>query len=91
MKKLEALAHDEYRTALHHFPWIDQDLVKKLSDFLEIPPPMLGNWRLNPVINNNFLRSRLRERQRVLGENDRRVTGPDSGIAGHVSSDSVPH
>jgi carboxypeptidase C (cathepsin A) len=89
MEKVEAFAHDEYSTAVDVFPWVQQGVVKKLSDFLEIPPPVLRDWRLNPASRNLiFLRSLLKNQRRVVGEYDGRVTGPDSGIAGHVSSDS---
>jgi carboxypeptidase C (cathepsin A) len=89
VKQVEAFARDEYPAALNSYPKVDPKLVKKLSDFLGIPPVVLEYWQLNPASNNTiFLTSLLQDKGLALGAYDGRVTGQDSGIAGSVSPDS---
>lgn len=89
MKQVEAFARNEYSAALATYPTINQGVVKKLSDFLGIPPIVLEYWQLNPASNNTiFLTSLLQDKGLAVGAYDGRVTGQDSGIAGSVSPDS---
>ena len=88
MKQVEAFAGNEYLAALNAYPTLDQKVVKKLSDFLGIPPVVLEYWQLNPASNNTiFLTSLLQDKGLAIGAYDGRVTGQDSGIAGFVSPD----
>jgi carboxypeptidase C (cathepsin A) len=89
VKQVEAFAGNEYLAALNAYPAINQGVVKKLSDFLGIPPIVLEYWQLNPAANNTiFLTSLLQDKGLAIGAYDGRVTGQDSGIAGAVSPDS---
>jgi carboxypeptidase C (cathepsin A) len=89
MDKVEAFAIKEYSAALDAYPNVDQHVLKKLSEFLGIPPIVLQYWQLNPASNNTvFLTSLLQDKGLAVGAYDGRVTGDDSGIAGAVSPDS---
>jgi carboxypeptidase C (cathepsin A) len=89
VRQVEAFAGNEYLAALNAYPAINQGVVKKLSDFLGIPPIVLKYWQLNPAANNTiFLTSLLQDKGLAIGAYDGRVTGQDSGIAGAVSPDS---
>lgn len=85
---VEKFARGPYAAAKAAYPNIDEQVLRKLSETIGIPPDVLKNWRLDPGIGGStaFLTSLVKEK--ALGAYDGRVTATDTGIAALIDPNS---
>lgn len=89
MDRMSAFADTAYAQALKAFPQSDKTVVTQLSQEIGIDETTLLGWQLNVAAANQsgtalFLVTLLQDKGRALGAYDGRVTGVDTGIAGHI-------
>jgi carboxypeptidase C (cathepsin A) len=90
LNAVEIFARGPYAAALTRFPDVDIKTLQYLSEIIGIPAVVLRYWKLDPSTANAtvYLTSLLQDVGLAIGSYDGRVTGEDTGIAGHVADQS---